>query len=58
MSPGHFAPAAQLTPPFHFINHLEQRPIYGGGMAPWWHRDVIAPDDPLGLPGNDDRAAR
>ena len=27
MSPGHFAPVAQRTPPFRFNNHLEQHSL-------------------------------
>jgi hypothetical protein len=34
MSPGHFAPMAQRTPPFHFTNHLEQHFLLLGQRQP------------------------
>jgi hypothetical protein len=34
MSPGHFAPVAQRTPPFHLINHLEQHSLLLGQRQP------------------------
>jgi hypothetical protein len=34
MSPGHFAPVAQRTPPFHLNNHLEQHSLLLGQRQP------------------------